>query len=134
MAATLDQAKEIYASSIFLVLDQWIKALGKKLRPRNTDRGFGEEIGGTSLTKLIRATANNFRHHGGWDKPNERASADIRILSDAGILNFGDSIVAPYVLKMLHVRTYEELEGKLRDIGQDMLAHAEADQEGSGLV
>ena len=133
-AATLDRAQEIYTASIFLVLDQWIKALGKNLRLKNTNGRFGEKIGKTSLTELIRATANNFRHHGDWDKPTDMARANIRILSDAGIHDVSDSIVAPQVLQVLGVRTYEELEAKLRDIGQDMLAQAEADQGGSGSV
>jgi hypothetical protein len=123
-AATLTRAQEIYAASIFLVLDQWIKALGKSLFPRGDNRGFGEEIGKVRLTELIRATANNFRHHDEWAIPNKRAMENIDVLTAAGFHNCRDAIVAPYVLQILQVHTYEELEAKVHRIGHDMAAQA----------
>src|SRR5437870_1642869 len=65
-AVTLERAQEIYAVSIFLVLDQWIKALSRSLGIDEREREFGEQIGRARLASLIRATANNFRHHGEW--------------------------------------------------------------------
>ena len=123
-AAMLERAQEIYAASIFLVLDQWIKALSKSLGIDEHQREFGEQIGRARLALLIWATANNFRHHGEWAEPNKLAKVNIKILDAAGVHNVQDSIVSPQVLQVLQVRTYEELEAKVEGIGKDMLARA----------
>jgi hypothetical protein len=73
---------------------------------------------------LIWTTANNFRHYYGWTKANKLNNDNIRILDAAGIHNFRDSNISPFVLQVVEVDTYEELEDKLRGIGQDMLNRA----------
>ena len=123
-AAMLERAQEIYAASIFLVLDQWIKALSKSLGIDEHQREFGEQIGRARLALLIWATANNFRHYGEWAEPNKLAKVNIKILDAAGVHNVQDSIVSPQVLQVIQVRTYEELEAKVEGIGKDMLARA----------
>ena len=60
--ATLQRAQEIYASSIFLVFDQWLKGLRKSLGLPGEKTEHGEQIGDARLGPLIWATANNFRH------------------------------------------------------------------------
>src|SRR6266487_2268680 len=120
-AAMLERAQEIYAASIFLVLDQWIKTLSKSLGIDERHRDFGEQIGRARLAPLIRATANNFRHHDEWREPSKAAKANIELLDAAGVHNVQDTIVSPQVLQVLQVRTYEELEAKVEGIGKDML-------------
>jgi hypothetical protein len=122
--ATLQRAQEIYAASIFLVLDQWIKALRKRLDLEKDKTEFGEQIAGARLAPLIWATANNFRHYDQWANPNELAKINIRILEAAGIHDFRDTNIAPFVLQVLQVKTYEQLEAKVSGIGQDMLNRA----------
>jgi len=123
-AATIERAQEIYAGSMFLVLDQWIKALGRGLGIQRHNRSFGEKIGSSPLAELIWATANNFRHFEEWSDPNESAMRNIRVLDGAGIHNVRDFNVSPYVLRALEVSKYQQLEAKLCDIGKDMLAQA----------
>ena len=48
----------------------------------------------------------------------------INILDAAGIHNVRDSNISPLVLQVLQVESYEELEAKVRDIGQDMLTES----------
>ena len=74
-AATLERAHEIYAAAIFLVFDQWIRSLHKRLGLNDQKTRFGETIRNVSLAELIRATDNNFRHHDDWDKPTIDASS-----------------------------------------------------------
>ena len=123
-AATLNQAQEIYAASIFLVLDQWIKGLRKRLGLERDKTEFGEQIGRARLASLIWATANNFRHYDEWTEPSKTAMISINILDAAGIHNVRDWNISPLVLQVLEVDTYEELEAKVCGIGQDMLKRA----------
>jgi hypothetical protein len=123
-AATMDRAQEIYAASIFLVLDQWIKALKKRLGLERDKTEFGEQIGRARLAPLIWATANNFRHYDEWVEPSKTAMVSISILDAAGIHNVRDWNVSPFVLQVLQIDTYEELEAKVQGIGQDMLNRA----------
>ncbi|MBK5280542.1 MAG: hypothetical protein JJE16_00480 [Nitrospiraceae bacterium] len=122
--AMLDRAQEIYAASIFLVLDLWIKKLRKSLDLEHDKTEFGEQVSRTRLAPLIKATANNFRHYYGWAEPSAEAIKSIRIIDAAGIRNFRDSNISPLVLQVLEVDTYEELEAKVRGIGQEMLNRA----------
>lgn len=123
-AATLDRTQEIYAASIFLVLDQWIKGLKKRLGLERDKVEFGEQIGRARLVPLIWATANNFRHYDEWAEPSKKAMISIGILDAAGIHDFRDSNISPLVLQVLRVNTYEELEAKVHGVGQEMLNRA----------
>src|SRR5262245_3768679 len=123
-ATIFGSAKEIYAGAIFLVLDQWVNALGTSLGINKNERGFGERVGKTHLAQLVSATANNFRHSSEWSEPDACALANIKILDDAGIHDVRDMIVAHLVLDVLDVPTYGALEAKVRVIGQEMLAQA----------
>jgi hypothetical protein len=120
-AATVERAQQIFASSLFLVLDDWIDGLADALEI-GSSRAYGEKIQEAHLADLIRATGNNFRHYREWnDEPQRKALDNIRVLEAAGIHNLHDVIVSSYALQVLNVATYEELESKLRAIGRQML-------------
>jgi len=112
--ATVERAQQIFASALFLILDDWIDGLADALEI-GSSRAFGEKIHDVHLADLIRAAGNNFRHYRAWkDDPQRQARENIRILEAAGIRNVRDVNVSSYAFQVVSVATYEELDAKLR--------------------
>jgi len=115
-------SRDIYAASLFLVLNNWIQSLGVQLGINNQEErlNVGENIRNAKLSKLIWATANNFRHYNEWSSPTNQAQRSIVVLLDAGITPPMNIILAAKVLYVIGVKTYEELEKKIVVIGEGL--------------
>jgi hypothetical protein len=128
LAAIESYSQQIYAGSMFLVLDRWIRSLALDLAlPTKEDRlDAGEWINGARLSRLIWATANNFRHYKEW-KDDPRAKEAIDVLKAAGIRGTVlDDLYAADVLILIRPKSYEDVEGQIHRIGEELTAKAAA--------
>jgi hypothetical protein len=111
----LDQAQEIYAACLFLVLNSWVQQLAAALDiPPGRRNEAGPAIHNTRLAALIRVTANNFRH----PKSNDET---VSILNAGGIFGSIENVVASQVLEIIGPQSFAELEAGVHVIGQDFV-------------
>ena len=77
------------------------------------------------MSRLIRSTANNFRHYNEWKQKNARSQLSIDALYEAGI--YGDRLDEMYaadVLILIKPPSYVNLEEKVLKIATEFKAKA----------
>jgi len=141
-ANVLEYSQQIYAGSLFLVCDRWIRSLAMELglKDREVRLNAGEVVQNTRLSKLIWAIGNNFRHYFEWAKNWERLETlakqneytelqgtekegveSIRALWNAGVKGYLGELCGAQTLQVIACQDYEEFEAKLHDIGKGLL-------------
>lgn len=123
-SAVTAYASQIYAGCLFLVLDRWIQSLARDFELNVEERlDAGELIGKAPLSRLIWATANNFRHYKEWNQKNTNSQSSMQALNKAGIPDdYLKDICAMDVLILIKPTTYANLEEKVLDIADKLRA------------
>ena len=117
-------AQQIYAGCLFLILDRWIRSLATDLGLQKEDRlDAGELVGKTPLSRLVWATANNFRHYKEWKQKPRDSELSVQALNAAGLYgDILDDIYAADVLRIISPLNYDDLEQKILKIATELRA------------
>lgn len=118
-------AEAIYSGTLFVVLSSWIQTFGKKLGLSQSQwLDTGNDVNSQKLSKVIWASANNFRHFEEWHTITGHSQPSIDVLSSIGIIGPWNRNVTCEVLGIVAFADREDVWSKMHAVANELFFKA----------